>query len=90
MNLKEVGGSAGIRSYWTHYLDNADGLIWVVDSTDKERIQDSKKELQKLLADPKLKGCPLTVFCNKQDINGEKFSVAEVSANLELNKIKDR
>ena len=41
LNLKEVGGAEGIRPYWTHYIDSSDGLIWVVDSSDRRRINDS-------------------------------------------------
>ena len=80
LNLKEVGGAEGIRAYWTHYIDSSDGLIWVVDSTDRKRINDSKTELQKLLSDPKLTGNPLMVFCNKCDEEG--MSVQEISAYL--------
>ena len=80
LNLKEVGGAEGIRTYWTHYIDSSDGLIWVVDSTDRKRINDSKTELHKLLADSKLAGNPLIVFCNKNDQDG--MSVSEISAYL--------
>ena len=91
LNLKEVGGAEGIRPYWTHYIDSSDGLIWVVDSGDRKRINDSCTELHKLLADPKLAGNPLVVFCNKQDSGGSSaMSVAEVSAYLKLNSIKGR
>ena len=41
LNLKEVGGAEGIRPYWTHYINSSDGLIWVVDSADRRRINDS-------------------------------------------------
>ena len=88
LNLKEVGGAAAIRPYWTHYIDNAQGLIWVVDSSDRKRINDSKSELHKLLISPKLSDCPLLVLANKSDAGG--MSVAEMSAFLALNKIQGR
>ena len=38
LNFKEVGGSEDIRSYWTHYIEKTDGLVWVLDSNDRNRI----------------------------------------------------
>ena len=38
LNLKEVGGGDASRPYWTHYIDNSDGLIWVVDTSNRARI----------------------------------------------------
>ena len=62
--------------------------MWVVDASDRKRINTSKTELHKLLASPKLGDSPLLVFANKSDAGG--MQVAEVSAFLELNKIKGR
>ena len=47
-----------------------DGLIWVVDSADKRRMEDCKKELQALLGEERLLGATLLVFANKQDLPG--------------------
>ncbi|ETW36341.1 hypothetical protein PFTANZ_02963 [Plasmodium falciparum Tanzania (2000708)] len=39
----DVGGQDKIRPLWRHYYSNTDGLIFVVDSNDRERIDDGKK-----------------------------------------------
>ena len=44
-----MGGQKSLRSYWRNYFETTDGLIWVVDSADKRRLQDCKKELHQLL-----------------------------------------
>ena len=49
LNVWDVGGQTTIRSYWRNYFEQTDGLIWVVDSSDKLRLQDCKKELHALL-----------------------------------------
>ena len=49
MNIWDVGGQKSLRSYWRNYFECTDGLIWVVDSADKWRLEDCKKELQALL-----------------------------------------
>ena len=51
-------------------IENTHGLIWVVDSTDRKRINESKTALHTILEDPKLADHPLIVFCNKQDQEG--------------------
>ena len=65
LNVWDVGGQTTIRSYWRNYFEQTDGLIWVVDSGDKQRLQDCKKELQNLLKQEKLAGASLQIFCNK-------------------------
>merc|ERR1719479_25245 len=45
----DVGGQDKIRPLWRHYFQNTQGLIFVVDSNDRERISEAKDELQKML-----------------------------------------
>ena len=45
LNCWDIGGQQTIRSYWRNYFEQTDGLIWVVDSGDKLRLEDCKKEL---------------------------------------------
>lgn len=49
INLWDIGGQTTIRSYWRNYFEQTDGVIWVVDSSDKLRLEDCKKELHNLL-----------------------------------------
>lgn len=49
LNLWDVGGQKSLRSYWRNYFECTDGLIWVVDSADKRRLEDCKAELHTLL-----------------------------------------
>ena len=45
----DVGGQDKIRPLWRHYFQNTQGLIFVVDSNDKERVSESKEELHKMV-----------------------------------------
>jgi len=38
----DVGGQDKIRPLWRHYYQNTQGVIFVVDSNDRDRIDDSK------------------------------------------------
>lgn len=45
----DVGGQKTLRTYWKNYFEKTDTLIWVVDSTDRERLHDCRQELKGLL-----------------------------------------
>lgn len=64
-------------------------LIFVVDSTDKMRLDEAKEELMRILSDEHMKDIILLVFANKNDA-ADAMSTAEVTEKLELHKLKDR
>jgi ADP-ribosylation factor-like protein 2 len=45
----DVGGQKTLRSFWRNYFEQTEGIIWVVDSADRRRLEDCKQELDKLL-----------------------------------------
>ena len=49
LNIWDVGGQKSLRSYWRNYFECTDGLVWVIDSADKRRLEDCKSELHQLL-----------------------------------------
>lgn len=71
-----------------HYYENTQGLIFVVDSSDPDRISIAKEELMGILDTDEMKDCPLLVFANK--IDAKKMSVAEIVDNLGLNRIRGK
>ena len=56
--------------YWRCYFPNTSAIIYVIDSSDHDRIDTSRSELLTMLSEEELAGVPLLVFCNKQDIEG--------------------
>lgn len=64
-------------------------IVFVVDSNDDERIEQARYELQKLLLNNKLRGSPLLVLANKQDLP-DVMSVEEVADRLLLPSLQDR
>src|SRR4051794_17176661 len=69
-NVWDVGGQDKIRPLWRHYFSGTQGLIFVIDSQDRERIDEAKQELHRILSDREMKDCLLLVFANKQDLPG--------------------
>ncbi|KAK5672935.1 ADP-ribosylation factor protein 3, variant 2 [Batrachochytrium dendrobatidis] len=68
MNVWDIGGQQTIRPYWRNYFESTNVLIYVVDSSDKRRLEETGTELANLLTEAKLQGVPLLVFANKQDL----------------------
>ncbi|XP_034935827.1 ADP-ribosylation factor-like protein 2 isoform X2 [Chelonus insularis] len=87
LNIWDVGGQKSLRSYWRNYFECTDGLVWVVDSADKRRLEDCKVELHKLLQEERLQGASLLVLANKQDLPGA-LSPSEIAELLDLPTIK--
>ena len=85
----DVGGQDKIKVTWEHYYQNTDGLIFVVDSNDQDKIVKAAEELKKLLAEEELKNCPVLVLANKQDLNGA-LAPSEVCKQLKMEDFKGR
>ena len=84
----DVGGQDKIRQLWKHYYTGTQAIIYVVDSSDKERIEKSRDELQKMLCEEELKDTILLVFANKQDM--KVMSVGEIAEKLNLHTLRGR
>mgnify|MGYP003958315315 FL=1 len=85
----DVGGQDKIRPLWRHYYQNTEGLIFVVDSNDKDRIDAAREELQKMLQEDELKDSVVLVFANKQDLPNA-MSAPEVTEKLGLHNLRMR
>lgn len=89
LNVWDIGGQRKIRPYWRNYYENTDILIYVIDSADKCRLDETNVELSELFAEDKLLGVPVLVYANKQDLL-HSASPAEIADNLGLSQIRDR
>ena len=85
----DVGGQDKIRVLWKHYYQNTDGLIFVVDSNDRDRVDDAAEELKKMLSEEELKDAVALVMANKQDLNGA-MSPNEITDKLGMSQLKGR
>eukprot|EP00111_Clytia_hemisphaerica_P022960 TCONS_00067587-protein len=85
----DVGGQDKIRPLWRHYFTNTQGLIFVVDSNDRERIQEAAAELNKMVNEDELKDSFILVFANKQDLPNA-LSTSELTEKLGLHQLRGR
>ena len=61
----DIGGQFKLRTLWSHYFDQVDALVYVVDSADTERIEENAETLQMLMSEENLKDAATLVFANK-------------------------
>eukprot|EP01017_Pseudomicrothorax_dubius_P047586 TRINITY_DN856_c0_g1_i3.p1 TRINITY_DN856_c0_g1~~TRINITY_DN856_c0_g1_i3.p1 ORF type:complete len:181 (-),score=36.55 TRINITY_DN856_c0_g1_i3:156-698(-) len=89
LQVWDLGGQTGIRPFWRSYYPNTSGIIYVIDSLDKARMEISKQELMLVLQEEELKRAPILILANKQDLPGV-MDEKEVSEYLELHTLKER
>jgi len=85
-NVWDVGGQDKIRPLWRHYFSGTQGLVFVIDSSDRDRLDEARTELARIIQDREMKDALLLVFANKQDIPGA-MRPDELSRRLKLDEI---
>ena len=88
-NFQDLGGQTSIRPYWRCYYANTAAVVFVIDSTDIERLSTASEELSAMLNEEELRDAALLVFANKQDQPGAK-GAGDISEALRLGELKDR
>ena len=88
-NVWDLGGQTSIRPYWRCYYANTSAVIFVIDSTDLDRLGTAAEELSAMLNEEELRDASLLVFANKQDQPGAK-GAGEISEALKLGELRDR
>ena len=83
LTVWDVGGQAHLRALWHHYTDHVDGLVFVIDSTDRRRLATARAELEGLYQYDSMKYVPLIVLANKQD-SEDALSTEEIAGKLDL------
>lgn len=73
IDSQDVGGQDKIRPLWRHYYTGTQGLVFVVDSQDRDRIDEARQELHRIIGDREMREALLLVFANKQDLPGGEF-----------------
>ncbi|XP_061887804.1 ADP-ribosylation factor-like protein 3 isoform X1 [Entelurus aequoreus] len=89
LNVWDIGGQRKIRPYWKNYFENTDVLIYVIDSSDNKRFEETSLELSELLEEGDLAAVPLLIFANKQDLM-TAMPASELAESLNLHTVRDR
>ncbi|XP_008567378.1 PREDICTED: ADP-ribosylation factor-like protein 13B [Galeopterus variegatus] len=86
VTIFDLGGGKRIRGIWKNYYAESYGVIFVVDSSDEERMEETKEAMSEVLRHPRISGKPILVLANKQDKEGA-LREAEVIECLSLEKL---
>eukprot|EP01063_Lacrimia_lanifica_P039948 TRINITY_DN8911_c1_g1_i1.p1 TRINITY_DN8911_c1_g1~~TRINITY_DN8911_c1_g1_i1.p1 ORF type:complete len:181 (+),score=71.53 TRINITY_DN8911_c1_g1_i1:205-747(+) len=89
LNVWDIGGQRNLRPYWRNYFQETDAMLYVVDSADRRRLEETGLELSLLMEEAKLARCPVLVLANKQDLINALPS-DEISDALKLHVLRDR
>lgn len=89
MVIWDLGGQDKIRPLWRHYYRNCDGLIYVIDCSDRDRLNIAKEELHAMVAQEELADVSLLVFANKQDLRNS-LSAEEIAEKMELERVRSK
>jgi ADP-ribosylation factor-like protein 4 len=85
----DVGGQDKVRPLWRSYTRNTDGIVFVVDSSDSERMEEARTELIRTARQQENCGVPVLVVANKQDLPGSLDS-AEIEKMLALHELSQQ
>ncbi|HUT81392.1 MAG TPA: Arf family protein [Candidatus Bathyarchaeia archaeon] len=67
-NVLDMGGQKNFRLLWVDYLNTVDLAIYVIDSSDYERLEESLSEFQKMLVLTEANDIPILILLNKIDL----------------------
>ncbi|TXT59227.1 MAG: hypothetical protein BAJALOKI2v1_240055 [Promethearchaeota archaeon] len=84
----DVPGQPKFKDLWRMYLKEQNGLIFVVDVSDKVKFPDAKHLLHLILSRSETKNLPLLILFNKIDL--EKANMQELKEKMEVSNINDR
>eukprot|EP00747_Dinoflagellata_sp_TGD_P060498 gnl/TRDRNA2_/TRDRNA2_152051_c0_seq1.p1 gnl/TRDRNA2_/TRDRNA2_152051_c0~~gnl/TRDRNA2_/TRDRNA2_152051_c0_seq1.p1 ORF type:complete len:181 (-),score=49.31 gnl/TRDRNA2_/TRDRNA2_152051_c0_seq1:377-919(-) len=87
MTVWDIGGQDKIRKLWRYYYTGVQGVIFVVDSSDIDRMEDAREELHKVANAEELRDASVLVYANKQDLPGA-LSASELVDKLALRDLR--
>ncbi|KAJ1965815.1 ADP-ribosylation factor protein 3 [Dipsacomyces acuminosporus] len=86
VKFMDLGGQRELQGIWESYYSDSHAVVYVVDSSNGDRLDESIDTLLRLLKSPELDGVPLLVLANKQDLPDTK-TLAQIKE--AVNKLAD-
>ena len=83
MTIWDIGGQSKLRKLWRYYYQGTDAIIFIIDASDLDRIEEAKYELANMLSEDQLRNSTLLVFANKMDIP-HALSASQLATKLDL------
>lgn len=64
----DLGGQRDLQSIWTKYYAECHAIIFVIDASDFERLEEMRKTFSKTIMDDRLISVPILTLANKDDL----------------------
>lgn len=84
----DVSGQDKARPFWRHYYRGTSGVLFVVDSNDRQRLPNARAELQAILDEVELEDAVIAVLANKRDLP-EAAPLDELTAALGVAEVEE-
>jgi len=85
----DLGGQVGLRAIWEKYYEEAHAIMYVIDAATASSFEDAKSALEKVIRHEHLRGAPLLIVANKQDLPGV-INDEELALFLNLKELDER
>ena len=85
----DVGGQDSLRPLWRHYFSGTQGLIYVVDTNDTQRVAKAAEELHTMLVNDEMAHAVVLILANKTDLP-RSLSTDQLASEMELGRIAHR
>lgn len=85
----DVGGQDSLRPLWRHYFSGTQGLIYVVDTNDTQRVAKAAEELHTMLVNDEMAHAVVLILANKTDLP-RSLSTDQLAAEMGLDRIVHR
>lgn len=82
----DIGGQDSLRQIWSTFYVNTNGIIFVIDSSDRDNIQKVRKEIENIIHNESLRYGAFLFIANKQDIEN-CMTTKELINELQLDQI---
>jgi GTPase SAR1 family protein len=87
LNLWDIGGQRAIRSYWRNYYKDTDGLVYVIDSTDRARIEETGTKFNSYSTSLTLNKCSMKCHNSRRKNNVQLWSHSQKENLLPCSKL---
>eukprot|EP01118_Nematostelium_gracile_P007797 TRINITY_DN2557_c0_g1_i1.p1 TRINITY_DN2557_c0_g1~~TRINITY_DN2557_c0_g1_i1.p1 ORF type:complete len:154 (-),score=23.16 TRINITY_DN2557_c0_g1_i1:45-461(-) len=64
----DAGGQESFRNFWRHYCQDCQGVIFVLDSSDRDRIEEARDEMHRIAKETAIQKACFLIIANKQDM----------------------
>lgn len=88
-DIWEFGGQPRNRLMSRHYFPGTQGFVFVIDSSDRESLEEARSDLIRLLSDNDVNDAPVLILASKQDLP-DAMATSEITAYLKLDSFKNR